>query len=187
MLPAIAPRPSRPRKATLSFRRAYLGPRDLDARVPGVGARGHGVDSGADATRMVSRCRPRARSIGPGGAAIRPDDRRTSRSDISGGQAWPMHETDKATRPNPDPMTKTDADWRAAPTPEQYRVLRQKGTERAFTGQLWDEHRLGTHRCAGCGAPLFRPRPSSSLEPAGRALPPPIRRLPRPRPTGRGS
>ena len=52
-------------------------------------------------------------------------------------------------------ITKSDADWRAELTPEQYHVLREKGTERAFSGALLERPRPGTYRCAGCGAELF--------------------------------
>jgi peptide-methionine (R)-S-oxide reductase len=50
---------------------------------------------------------------------------------------------------------KTEAEWRKQLTDEQYRVLREKGTERAFTGAYWNAHERAMYLCAGCGAPLF--------------------------------
>ena len=54
-----------------------------------------------------------------------------------------------------NPVTKSDADWKKELTPEQYRVLREKGTERAFTGEYWNTKDKGDYRCAGCGELLF--------------------------------
>jgi peptide-methionine (R)-S-oxide reductase len=55
-------------------------------------------------------------------------------------------------------VEKSDAEWRKELAPLRYNVLRQHGTERAFTSPLNDEKRTGTFRCAGCGAPLFDSR-----------------------------
>ncbi len=51
--------------------------------------------------------------------------------------------------------TRSDAEWREILSPEQYRILREHGTERAFTGRYWDHHDVGEYRCAACGEPLF--------------------------------
>jgi peptide-methionine (R)-S-oxide reductase len=53
-------------------------------------------------------------------------------------------------------IKKSDEEWRAELTPEQYQVTRKHGTERAFTGPYWDEKAAGTYLCVACGQPLFR-------------------------------
>jgi peptide-methionine (R)-S-oxide reductase len=54
-----------------------------------------------------------------------------------------------------DKLNRTDAEWRAKLTPEQYRILRQAGTEPPFSGELLDVKYKGEFRCAACGEPLF--------------------------------
>jgi peptide-methionine (R)-S-oxide reductase len=52
-------------------------------------------------------------------------------------------------------IRKSDSEWRETLTPEQYHVTREKGTERAFTGEYWGTNEKGIYRCVCCGAPLF--------------------------------
>jgi peptide-methionine (R)-S-oxide reductase len=54
-----------------------------------------------------------------------------------------------------DPSKRSEAEWKKALSPEQYEVLRRKGTERAFTGRYYNSKEKGVYRCAGCGNPLF--------------------------------
>ena len=60
-----------------------------------------------------------------------------------------------STRTDETKVQKSDADWRSQLTPEQYRVTRRHGTERAFTSPLNEEKRAGTYTCVCCGEPLF--------------------------------
>jgi peptide-methionine (R)-S-oxide reductase len=52
-------------------------------------------------------------------------------------------------------MEKPETEWKKELSPEQYRVLREKGTERAFSGAYWDNHDKGVYKCAACNTPLF--------------------------------
>jgi len=55
----------------------------------------------------------------------------------------------------PSKIVKTDAEWQAQLTPEQFRMARKHGTERAFSGAYWDHHADGMYTCICCGAPVF--------------------------------
>jgi peptide-methionine (R)-S-oxide reductase len=66
-----------------------------------------------------------------------------------------MSEPDGTKNETPEKLVRSDAEWRTLLTQEQYQVLRQKGTERPFTGTLTENHETGNYHCAGCGALLF--------------------------------
>src|SRR4051794_17885611 len=90
-------------------------------------------------TPMCSPSKKPTRSSGPTSNWSRPADEMTHGS----------------SRAMSDKVEKPEAEWRANLTPEQYHVLREKGTERAFTGEYWNTKTPGTYRCAACGQELF--------------------------------
>lgn len=59
------------------------------------------------------------------------------------------------TKTPPSHLPKTEAEWKQKLTPEQYRILREAGTEPAFSGAYYAQHETGMYRCAGCGQALF--------------------------------
>jgi peptide-methionine (R)-S-oxide reductase len=73
-------------------------------------------------------------------------------------QAGPVGKADggKAGHSKVGKIVKTEQEWKKELTPEQYRVLREKGTEPAFTGKYWNYHEDGTYTCAACGQELFK-------------------------------
>jgi len=71
------------------------------------------------------------------------------------GEAMAKAQESEMAEPHQFEVVKTDAEWKQELTPEQYQVLRHAGTERAFSGDLWDNHAEGTYVCAACGQPLF--------------------------------
>ena len=84
---------------------------------------------------------------------LRQDIRKRQRAEF--GKAILM--SNETTTPDAaDKVVKTDEEWRQTLTPEQYRILRQAGTERAFTGKYWNLKEDGTYVCAGCGQELFQ-------------------------------
>jgi len=70
-------------------------------------------------------------------------------SDITGEQSM------SSTPESPEKVERSDDEWREQLTPDQFCVVRQKGTERAFTGEYWDNKKDGVYKCVACGLPLF--------------------------------
>jgi peptide-methionine (R)-S-oxide reductase len=79
------------------------------------------------------------------------DDRVKNEQTAVHNDAWDLSPTDPTLK-----VTKSEEEWKQLLSPMQFKVLRQAGTERAFTGEYWDNHEHGVYRCAACGLVLFQ-------------------------------
>jgi peptide-methionine (R)-S-oxide reductase len=112
--------------------------------------------AGCDAAESPEATRAVAASRAVPREAARPSERPASSPNSTSAAAKPSAASPALTSWNmKDKVQKSDAAWKQELTPEQFHVLRKEGTERAFTGALWDNHREGLYRCAGCGLELF--------------------------------
>jgi peptide-methionine (R)-S-oxide reductase len=84
-------------------------------------------------------------------ACLQPNTKTNTSMSLPSSPAWFMDEKGDTIKT----ITKSDAEWKAQLDPLAYDVLRQKGTERAFTGKYAENHKPGIYYCAGCGLPLF--------------------------------
>jgi peptide-methionine (R)-S-oxide reductase len=84
------------------------------------------------------------------------DERVAGNVPLAGPVAPGMSTDSPATPARSYPVTHDDAEWRRRLTAQEYAVLRQAGTERAYTGEYWDDHTEGVYGCRACGAELFR-------------------------------
>jgi peptide-methionine (R)-S-oxide reductase len=76
-------------------------------------------------------------------------------SQVLAQKSKPVENTKKDNAIMSEKVEKTEEEWRKQLSPEQYHILREAGTERAFTGAYWDNHEKGVYHCAACGLPLF--------------------------------
>lgn len=83
----------------------------------------------------------------------------TSNADEKNIKQTSAAQTSQLSSPQPkkkmEKIVKSEAEWRKILTPEQYHITREKGTERAFTGKYWDNHKKGVYKCSNCGLELF--------------------------------